>query len=80
MSPLKLIYRVSRRLRTAAAEDAYREWLHAHERCGDAMRAWCATHGSSARAMAYLAYCFALDREEEAATKLQRVATGRTAA
>jgi hypothetical protein len=76
MSPFEAIYPAWRMLRESAADDAYGEWSNAQRLSGQALRTWRAAHGSSARALAYLAYCFALDREEQAALKLRRVATG----
>jgi hypothetical protein len=76
MSPLEAINQARRLWRKPAADDAYSEWFDAQRLCAQALRSWHAAHGSSARAVAYLGYCFALDREEQAATELERLVTG----
>ena len=77
MSPLEAINPARRLWRKPAADDAYSEWFNAQQLCGQALRSWRAAHGSSARAVAYFGYCFALDREEQAAIKLERLVAGR---
>jgi hypothetical protein len=53
-------------------DDAYTAWLSAHARCTEALRAW--NRATSAdRAIAYRVYRARLEREERAATALQRV-------
>jgi hypothetical protein len=80
MSVRQLIIPSWRVLRDSAADDAYSAWFNAEQRCGLALRAWRDAETSSARAMAYLAYCFAVDVEERAATQLARAATHQLAA
>jgi hypothetical protein len=80
MSPLEAINRARRLWRKSDADDAYSEWFNAQQLCRQALRTWHAAHGSSARAVAYLGYSFALDQEEQAAIKLERLVTGRSAA
>ena len=55
-----------------AADDPYSAWYNAEQRCGEALQAWRDAQGASARATAYLAYCFAIDVEERAAAQLAR--------
>ena len=62
-------------LRRSAADEAYSAWFNAQQRCGEALRAWGLARGRSARAMAYFAYRFELDREEAAAKELSRLST-----
>ena len=80
MFPFEAINPARRLWRKPAADDAYSEWFNAQQVCGRVLRTWSAAHGSSARAVAYFGYCFALDPEEQAALKLQRLVAGRAAA
>ena len=70
MSTRQLIHPSWRVLWRSAADDAYSAWFNAEQRCGEALRAWRDAESHSARAMAYLAYCFAIDVEERAAVQL----------
>jgi hypothetical protein len=75
MSPLKAIQPDWRVPPPATADDAYSAWFNAQQRTGEALSAWREARGRSARATAYFAYRFELDREEAAATELSRVST-----
>jgi hypothetical protein len=55
-----------------AADDPYSAWYNAEQRCSEALREWREAASPSARAAAYLAYCFAIDLEERAAAQLAR--------
>jgi hypothetical protein len=72
MSTRHLIRPTWRVLWGCAADDPYSAWFNAEQRCGEALQAWRDAQGSSARATAYLAYCFAIDVEERAAVELAR--------
>jgi hypothetical protein len=80
MSSRQLFHPSWRVLRQSAVDDAYSAWFNAEQRCGQALRAWRAADSQSARAMAYLAYCFAIDVEERAAAELARELTPQLAA
>lgn len=51
-------------------DEAYLTWFSAESECEDALRAWFAGAGDAA---GYLTYRTALDREEEAASELERL-------
>ena len=63
--------RLSLRRARPAVDDAYIEWLAAHSRCAEALRAWRAA-APERRAVAYRRYRASLEREETAAARLQR--------
>lgn len=54
-----------------AADDPYSAWVNAEERCSEALQAWRNASNATARANAFIAYCFAIDVEERAALQLQ---------
>lgn len=70
MSTRQPIHPTWRVLWGCAADDPYSAWFNAEHRCAEALQAWRDAQGASARATAYLAYCFAIDVEERAAAQL----------
>jgi hypothetical protein len=58
--------------RRLPVDDAYTIWLDAHSRCDQALRAWNAA-GPAARRYAYRKYLAELQREEEAARRLEQL-------
>ena len=58
--------------RRPPVDDAYAVWLDAHSRCDRALRTWNRAR-PAARAAAYQVYLAELEREEQAARRLERL-------
>jgi hypothetical protein len=59
-------------IRPVPVDGAYIEWLGAHSRCAEALKAW-RSACLETRASAYRAYMAELDQEEAAARELARL-------